>query len=345
SRGRGWLDALHPEDRERVVELWSRAMAAPTSVEMEFRLRRPDGSYTWMLSRAAPVLDEQGGVREWVGTLTDISDRREELEARMRLAAIVDSSDDAIVAKTLEGIVTSWNQGAERIFGYRAEEMIGQPISRLMPPERSFEFPSILAAIRRGERLEHFETERICKGGRRIHVSLSVSPVRDPAGKIVGVSKIARDVTEKKEAEARLRKSEELTQRLLGYSQAVLTNMAEGLYTVDTQGRVTFINTAAERLFGWTREELVGRTMHDVTHYQHPDGSPFPAEECAGFQVLRTGGTLRDHEDVFIRKDGSFFPVIYSSAPIRGAGNVEGLAVVFRDVTHEKEARSCRWSS
>ena len=164
----------------------------------------------------------------------------------------------------------------------------------------------------------------------------------DPAGRIVGVSKIARDVTEKKRAEARLRESEERTQRLFDYSQAILTNMAEGLYTVDTQGRVTFINPAAERLFGWTRDELSGRKMHDVTHYEHPDGRPFPAEECSGFQVLRTGTALHDHEDTFIRKDGSFFPVVYSSAPILSGGDVEGLAVVFRDVTHEKQAAAER---
>jgi PAS domain S-box-containing protein len=123
-------------------------------------------------------------------------------EARARLASIVESSDDAIVGKTLDGIVTSWNRGAENVFGYTAQEMIGQPISRLMPPERPDDFRMILQAIRLGERIEHFETERVRKDGRRIHVSLTVSPIVDSTGRIIGASKIARDVTERRRAEA-----------------------------------------------------------------------------------------------------------------------------------------------
>jgi two-component system CheB/CheR fusion protein len=121
--------------------------------------------------------------------------------APARLASIVESCDDAIVSKTLDGIVTSWNRGAEHVFGYTAEEMIGQPISRLMPPERPDDFSMILGAIRRGERIEHFETERIRKDGRRIQISLTVSPIVDSAGRIIGASKIARDVTERRRAE------------------------------------------------------------------------------------------------------------------------------------------------
>ncbi len=124
---------------------------------------------------------------------------------RARLAAIVESSDDAIVSKTLDGVIVSWNRGAEQLFGYTAEEMIGQPISRLMPAERQDDFATILAAIRRGERLEHFETERVRKDGRRIHVSVTVSPIKDAAGNVIGASKIARDVTARKRAEQAVR--------------------------------------------------------------------------------------------------------------------------------------------
>src|SRR5215470_10607506 len=122
------------------------------------------------------------------------------------------------------------------------------------------------------------------------------------------------------------------------FGQAVMTNMGEGLYTVDSQGLVTMMNPAAEELFGWTLEELRGKKMHDVTHYKHPDGSSFPADECAGFQVLREGKTLTNHEDVFIRKDGTFFDVLYSSSPIREGDTVTGLVVVFRDVSERKRA-------
>ena len=123
-------------------------------------------------------------------------------EAQARLAAIVESSDDAIVSKTLEGIVTSWNDAAQRLFGYAAAEIVGQPITRLAPPERRAEMSSILERIRRGERLEHFETERVRKDGTLIHVSVTISPIRDADGRVIGASKIARNVTERRRTEA-----------------------------------------------------------------------------------------------------------------------------------------------
>jgi PAS domain S-box-containing protein len=126
------------------------------------------------------------------------------LSPELLLAAVVDSSDDAIISKDLNGIVTSWNRGAERTFGYTVAEMIGQPILRMIPPDRGDEEPAILERLRRGERMDHFETIRVCKNGKRINVSLTISPIRDASGKIVGASKIARDITEQKVAQERL---------------------------------------------------------------------------------------------------------------------------------------------
>ena len=125
--------------------------------------------------------------------------------------------------------------------------------------------------------------------------------------------------------------------RSVEFDNAVLTNMGEGMYTVDTDGLVTSMNPTAEILFGWTFDELAGRRMHDITHYKHRDESAFPAEECASFQVLQSGRSLKDHDDVFIRKDGTFFDVIYSSSPVREDGEVAGLVVVFRDVTERNQ--------
>jgi PAS domain S-box-containing protein len=134
------------------------------------------------------------------------------------------------------------------------------------------------------------------------------------------------------------KRAEETLRRTTKFNASVMNNMGEGLYTVDGDGSVTFMNPAAERLFGWTLEELRGHRMHDVTHYMHRDGSPFPAEECSGLQVLRAGRTLTDHEEVFVRKDGTFFDVVYSSSPFRENGAITGLIVVFRDVTERKRA-------
>ncbi len=125
--------------------------------------------------------------------------------------------------------------------------------------------------------------------------------------------------------------------RSIAFDNAVLMNMGEGMYTVDANGLVTSMNPTAEILFGWTFEELAGRNMHNVTHHLHRDGTPFPAEECAGSQVLQHGRSIKDHDDVFIRKDGSFFDVIYSSSPLREDGEIKGLVVVFRDVTERNE--------
>jgi PAS domain S-box-containing protein len=137
-------------------------------------------------------------------------------------------------------------------------------------------------------------------------------------------------------AERRAREREHATRAAEAERAAVMRNMGEGLYTVDTQGLVTFVNAAAERVLGWSSAELLGRKMHDATHFRYPDGTPFPAEECAGLRVLRDGTPLVDHEDTFIRKDGSFVPVVYGASRIEIEGHVVGLVVVFRDVTHQQ---------
>ena len=148
--------------------------------------------------------------------ILDITERRRAHEMQARLAAVVESSDDAIVTKTLDSIITTWNKGAERIFGYSAEEVIGKPVTILIPPNRPDEEPGILARLRRGARIEHYETVRRRKDGTLINVSLTVSPLRDAEGHIIGASKIARDITAQKKAQAELQKAkDELEQRVL----------------------------------------------------------------------------------------------------------------------------------
>jgi PAS domain S-box-containing protein len=253
--------------------------------------------------------------------------------ALLRLAAIVESSDDAIVSKDLNGIINSWNEGAERILGYTAAEVIGQPITILIPADRRAEETEILNRIRQGQRIEHFETVRRRKDGSLINVSLTVSPIKNEDGEVIGASKIARDITQSKEAQERL-------QRALEFDQTVMSSMGEGLYTVDTEGRVTFMNPAAERILGWTLNEIMGRRIHDVIHHSHPDGSPFPAEDCPGLQVLRKGKMLIEHQDSFIRKDGRSFDVVYSSSALRSGDEIAGLVVVFRDITERNRAEA-----
>jgi PAS domain S-box-containing protein len=154
---------------------------------------------------AAPMRDESGTVLGVVLVFRDVSERRSAEEVKARLAAIVESSQDAIVSKTLDGVIRTWNAGAERLFGYSAEEAVGQPITLIIPPERQDDERAILERLCRGERIEHFETVRVAKDGRRLEISLSISPLRDAHGRIIGASKVARDITERKRAEEALR--------------------------------------------------------------------------------------------------------------------------------------------
>ncbi|MGO9547849.1 MAG: PAS domain S-box protein [Rhodomicrobium sp.] len=261
-------------------------------------------------------------------------------EATNWLAAIVSSSTDAIVGKTGDGVVTSFNPAAESLFGYRLEEIIGKPVRILIPPGRQEEEDRILARIAAGERVEHYDTIRLHKNGSPIDVSVSVSPVLDGRGGIIGAAKIARDISGRRRAEEALRESERRQLRQLAtFNEAALKSLGEGLYAIDTQGLVTFMNPAAEELFGWSFAGLRGKKMHDMTHHHYRDGRPFPSCECDGFQVLMHGKPLKDHEDVFIRKDGTFFDVIYTITPLRDhGGQITGLIVVFSDITERKRA-------
>jgi PAS domain S-box-containing protein len=158
----------------------------------------------------APIIGSDGAVTGVVLVFRDVSERKRAYEIARRLAAIVENSDDAIVGKTLQGIVTSWNRGAERLFGYSASEMIGNPIARLIPPDHADEMGQILRRISEGESVDHYETQRLTKDGRRITVSLTVSPIRDEEGHIAGASKIARDISRERQLEENLRQAQKM---------------------------------------------------------------------------------------------------------------------------------------
>lgn len=193
---------------------------------LEAVAERPDGTRVPFLPFPTPIFNASGVFVGAVNMLVDITERKRAEEATQRLASIVDSSDDAIISKDLDGIISSWNKGAERIFGYMAEEIIGKSIKVLIPREYHAEEDTILDRLRRGQRIEHYETIRQRKHGSLINVSLTVSPVADPQGKIVGASKIARDITERKRTEAQIsllaREAEHRTKNILATVQATV---------------------------------------------------------------------------------------------------------------------------
>lgn len=169
---------------------------------------RPDGKRVWFIPYPTPFRDQHGKILGGINMLLDITERKQHELAAAWLGEIVKSSDDAIISKDLDGVILSWNAGAERLFGYTAEEAIGQPVTMLIPPERLQEEPSILERIRRGEPVEHYETVRRCKDGKLLDISLTISPIRNTQGRVIAASKIARDITARKCAEQALRESE-----------------------------------------------------------------------------------------------------------------------------------------
>jgi PAS domain S-box-containing protein len=257
---------LHPEDRERVTQSLHAYLADPKPYyEAQYRAWHRDGDYRWMLARAEVIRDVSGRLCRVLGCQLDLTERNRAEEDRARLAAIVQSSDDAIIGKTLDGIVTSWNEGARRLFGYTAEEMVGQPLSRLIPKDRLDEEPTILARLRRGERVEHFETVRQHKDGSLVDVSVSISPVRDASGRIVGASKIGRDVGGRKRAQAAVDQANESLREL-----AMVLELAPVLVR-DMENRIVLWTRGAEGLYGFSKEEALGRISHELFQTTFPE--------------------------------------------------------------------------
>ena len=398
------------------------------------------------------------------------------LEARSLLAYVVESSDDSIIAVTLDGIVLTWNGGAENIFGYHAGEVVGKPVSILLPSDLPGDVSNILDRIRRGEQVEHYQTTRISKDGKKVHISLTVSPILDATGRIIGASSIARDITERKEREEEIKQTNgylenvlenspdaigivdehgkfikwnKMAAELYGYSfeelrgksgfglyadrdelvimlkdlrrqgsvkkremlmkrkdgstapfeisigllqdregrvlgsvsvgrdlseiknalielkasnerlsgeiivrkraeeevlrlgrqnQLILDAAGEGIVGLDTAGRVAFINPAGAELAGYRIEELIQKDFHQMVHHSRADGAPYPVHECPMFESLTTGAARRERDEVFWRKDGTNFPVAYSSTPILEEGQIVGAVLTFRDITVRKVA-------
>ncbi len=194
------------------------------------------------------------------GVVAARTERLESVQANNLLAAIVDSSDDAIISKGLDGVITSWNRSAERLFGYTREEAVGQHITLIVPRDRRNEEKNILERLRRGERVDHFETVRRRKDGGLIELSLTISPVRDVTGRVVGASKVARDITRRKQVEQALSE------------RALLLDLSNDAICVrDAADRITYWNKSASELYGYSREEAVGRVTHELLRTEFPE--------------------------------------------------------------------------
>ncbi len=321
-------DITHPEDLEvELPQLEKMRAGLADTYATDKRYIRKDGSVVWASLRVSAVRGRHREVKRFITVVEDITSRREAEQAKYRLAAIVESSQDAIISKDLNGIIASWNMGAQRIFEFLPEEAIGRSITIIIPEELQHEEKYIIQRLRQGQRIESYETIRRTKSGRRLNISLTVSPVRDAEGRIIGASKIARDITERKatnkalkEGAARLRAAFSQT-----YSFFVL---------LETDGTIIEANRAALEAAG--TDDVVGRKFWE------PWWSPLPEEETR----LRTSvaraaaGELIREECYFSLPDGSRRFAHRTLSPVLDAnGQVLMLVATGLDLTEQKELR------
>jgi two-component system cell cycle sensor histidine kinase/response regulator CckA len=319
-----FLRAVHPEDRDRINNAMGEALRERTGYSIEYRITRPNGAERTIQGRADIAIDERTGKPlRFVGTVQDITEQKQAEGRLAQLALIVESSDDAITSATLDGIISSWNKGAERIYGYTESEMVGQPFTILAPPNRADEAPRNLARVRRGERIRAFETIRMRKDGQLIDVSLTVSPLMDPSGRVIATAAVARDITAHKREEERSRR---LAQ--------VVDSATELISTGDLEGRITFMNQAFLRAIGWSEQEVIGKPFRDVVLSPN---NPSGLLDEIGTRIKEKGGWKGECLDR--RNDGTDFPVYMSVGPIKDtAGQVIGNVGITRDITESKRA-------
>ena len=287
---------------------------------LEAVAERPDGTRVPFLPFPTPIFNTSGVFVGAVNMLVDITERKRAEEATQRLASIVDSSDDAIISKGLDGIIRSWNSAASRLFGYEAAEVIGKPVTILIPQDRQDEETFILQQIRRGERIEHYETVRRRKDGGLIDVSLTVSPIRNAQGKIIGASKIARDITKRKR---------EINAALLLAS--IVETSDDAIISKTLDGIIISWNKGAERIFGYMAEEIIGKSIKVLIPQEYHE------EEDTILDRLRRGERIEHYETIRQRKHGSLINISLTVSPVKDPqGKIVGASKIARDITERK---------
>jgi PAS domain S-box-containing protein len=322
-RSRSFEALTHPDDRESCRQLFEQVRRGRReSFELERRFVRKDGRVIWSRVVVGAIRDAKGRVLHMVGTAEDISARKASEEAARRLAFLVDNAADAVASVDLDGRIQSWNRGAERLFGYSAGEVLGRVGDFLIPQSRMLETIIAREKIVRGQPVVRLETERLHKDGGLVRVLVTVSPIRDADGRILGASSIARDLTEK-------RRAEEALQRL----SAVIHSATDAITGVDPGGRVTDWNEGAERLYGWKAAEIIGGDIMLICPAELlKEGNWIREEIKAGRRVERLD-TKR------MRKDGRIIQVQLSVAPVLDGGRIVGSSGISHDITARKRAQ------
>ncbi len=315
--GRPLVDLVHPDDTVRVVELvGAQPSGSALDPAFEVRLRASTGSYR-LLSWSGAA---EGSC--WYGVGTDVTDERAATDRALMLAEIVAGSDDAIFSQGLDRQITSWNAAAERLYGYTAAELLGRSAGLLVPETHRTEVELLVANVLRGEPVQHYETQRTRKGGALLQVSLSLSPVFDRGGRIVGASSVARDVTGRNAAIAAGHRSEQQFRRIIE-----ATN--EGVWEIDLEEQTTFVNPQMAGMLGYTPEEMQGQSLWN---YISPDRH---VDARASLERRRSHGLAERIEFCFTRRDGSdCYALLSTSALLDPDGGYCGAIAVVTDLTH-----------
>ncbi|NEO88426.1 MAG: PAS domain S-box protein, partial [Spirulina sp. SIO3F2] len=308
-----WLAGIHPDDRPRVENAFIQD-AAQGSFDQEYRIVHTDGTVRWIHDRGFPIQDQNNRVYRVAGIAEDITDRKGAEQTARFLASIVASSDEAIITKTLDGIITSWNAAAVKLFGYTEAEAVGQSITMLIPPERQAEEPRIIEHLKSGEKIDHFETVRLHKNQTRVEVSVTISPLKDGTGKVIGASKIAHNITQQRQAERERDRFFNLSLDLL--------------FITNSGGELKRLNPAWSKLLGYSPQALLGQSFWHLIH-------PADLELVLQAQQQLEQGEEIDTLEIRCRcQDGSYLWIAWNVVPFPRKTYSMVLVVIFPSAKH-----------
>ncbi|WP_324719922.1 PAS domain S-box protein [Salinimicrobium sp. HB62] len=318
---------FYPDGSLMVQEDYPVARVLKTGKEegkSEIRIQRPDGLYKFLLVFPKPIFDKEGKLSGAFNTLIDITDLKADHVKKETLSAIVESSDNAIISKDLSGRITSWNPGAERIFGYSEAEALGQPITMLIPTYLLEQEKEIIANIKNGVRMDIIETRRLTREGKEIPVSLAVSPVKDIFGRIVGASKVAQDISEKLLGEEK--------QAILS---AIVESSDDAIVSKNLKGIIMSWNRGAEEIFGYSEAEVLGKSITLLIPEERLH------EEEVILEKISNGIKIQHFETIRKHKTGREIPVSITISPVKDSrGKIIGASKVARDITQQKESQA-----
>jgi PAS domain S-box-containing protein len=331
---RSFFDFIHPEDREATATEVKKLKTGAVITKFENRYCCRDGSYKWLEWTASPDVESEL-IYAIARDITERKEREEYLRVdRKKYELFIDSVKDyAIFSIDVEGIIISWNSGAEKFFGYSENEIVGQQFAVLFTPEdRENKVPEweLSQAEEAGKAPDN--RWHLRKDDKRIFVAGQIFPIRDRTGELIGYTKIIRDLTERKQAEAEAQEQRHLL-------KAVTDNASVALFIMDDRQQCVFMNPAAETMTGFTIAEVRSRSLHDIIHHTRPDGSHYPLEECPIDRAFPQNNRERG-EEVFVRPEGSFYHVSYTASPIRNSEGISGTIIEVRDITQEKQAEA-----